>query len=262
MIPHSVPLPLPENCAVRLIDLDWAVDGLIAVDETGFVNIYLNARLPLEARERALRHELAHYYRDDLFNELDIRQVEQAADADCRGAGIVAMDGAPLAHPAPVFDPAQLRPVGRGLYLPLGDNKTQAAGDLARLRAMMAEACLLYDVAQRPPLLPAARLREACDGLDAAAIAFIGWAPARPIPHPTPVVMQFCRDVGPECQLNGAVYYAPDGQIANALATVLADHEDRAFRVAMDFRQGRGGLRLHALHREVDGTGFETLYGG
>ena len=74
-------LPLPENCRVRLVDLPVQAGGLISVDEDGFVNIYLNARLSRDAQREALQHELRHHYRDDLYSDRDIRAVEREADA-------------------------------------------------------------------------------------------------------------------------------------------------------------------------------------
>ena len=64
--------------AVRLIDLPCAVKALTALDEEGFPNIYVNAKLSQEAQHKALRHEQNHLDRDDFYNDLDIRTVEGA----------------------------------------------------------------------------------------------------------------------------------------------------------------------------------------
>lgn len=77
-------LRLPDGCAVRLIDLESGVGGVLAVGEDGFVNIYINARLSHDARIEALRHELRHHYRGDLYSDADIRAVERLADGAAR----------------------------------------------------------------------------------------------------------------------------------------------------------------------------------
>ncbi len=65
-----------EDYRVRVIDLPHAIKGFVALDEDGFPNIYLNARITSEARRETLRHELNHLARNDFYNDLDIRSVE------------------------------------------------------------------------------------------------------------------------------------------------------------------------------------------
>ena len=62
---------------VRLIDLPTGVGGLVSEDETGFLNIYINARYGYYEQRKSLRHELRHIKNDDLHNDRDIRQIER-----------------------------------------------------------------------------------------------------------------------------------------------------------------------------------------
>ena len=61
---------------VRLIDLPYNVGAVVAMDETGFANIYLNARSTREKQRRDLRHELKHVKDDDAHNGKTIREAE------------------------------------------------------------------------------------------------------------------------------------------------------------------------------------------
>lgn len=67
---------IPPWCAVRLIDLPYRVGAMIAVDDDGFTNIYINARLALERQKKCLKHELRHMRNDDVFSSRTIRDVE------------------------------------------------------------------------------------------------------------------------------------------------------------------------------------------
>lgn len=61
---------------VRLIDLPYSVGGMVSVDETGFANIYINARMSIEQQRKNLKHELKHLKDNDIYNDKDIRTVE------------------------------------------------------------------------------------------------------------------------------------------------------------------------------------------
>lgn len=63
---------------VRLIDLPTGVGGLVSEDETGFLNIYINARWGRAMQIRSLRHELDHIHDDDLHNGKTIHEAEGA----------------------------------------------------------------------------------------------------------------------------------------------------------------------------------------
>lgn len=67
---------IPDDCIVRLIDLPPAVGGVVSEDETGFLNIYINARWGYYAQLKSLRHELDHINDDDLHNNRTIKEVE------------------------------------------------------------------------------------------------------------------------------------------------------------------------------------------
>lgn len=70
---------VPPGCAVRLIDLPCSVNAMVAVDEEGYANIYLNARHSFEKQRKSLRHELEHLERGDMYSDASIRQVEGAS---------------------------------------------------------------------------------------------------------------------------------------------------------------------------------------
>lgn len=61
---------------VRLIDLPTGVGGVVSEDETGFLNIYINARWGYFEQRKSLRHELRHIKDDDLHNDRTIKEAE------------------------------------------------------------------------------------------------------------------------------------------------------------------------------------------
>lgn len=69
-------MQIPPWCAVRLIDLPYRVGAMIAVDDDGFTNIYINARLAREKQRTCLKHELRHMRRDDVYSTRTIYEVE------------------------------------------------------------------------------------------------------------------------------------------------------------------------------------------
>ena len=238
---------LPENCAVRLIDLDLTVDGLLAVDETGFVNIYINARLSRAAQLKALRHELRHYERGDLYTGEDIRTVERRAEQPSEPA-LLAVDGSPLPAAA-VLRPRDLHPVGQGLYLPTGESGRRVTADLGALETRLSEAFGVFDVLQTPPLFPVGRLRVLSEGLCLEDVAFLAFQPAMR-QSALPAVLQLYR--APNDRLRGAVYYDPRGRMDNALITAEARE---GVVVRFDLRRPRpgSGLRLCRILREAEG---------
>lgn len=62
--------------AVRLMDMPYTVKAIVAMDEEGFNNIYVNSHLSQEEQSKAVLHELRHIARDDFYNDMDIRSVE------------------------------------------------------------------------------------------------------------------------------------------------------------------------------------------
>jgi len=70
---------MPENCIVRVVDFPrdvGGVNGMVLLDESGFYNIYLNARASWFQQRKALRHELDHIENDDFFNGKPIDEIE------------------------------------------------------------------------------------------------------------------------------------------------------------------------------------------
>ncbi|MGX8705573.1 MAG: hypothetical protein ACSW8J_03245 [bacterium] len=177
-------LRLPENAAVRLIDLSPSVGGLISVDETGFVNIYINARLSRDGQLEALRHELRHYYRDDLYSGADIRDVERLAEK-----------------------PDVLRGATKDLH---SGNRARAA-ELNRVRALLLDACHICEVAQRAPAVPVSIFMSLASGLNVGDIS--------PIAPPSAVLRFDREEVG---RLHGALYFDHRGRLNNALAVFEA----------------------------------------
>lgn len=237
-------LPLPDNCRVRLVDLPVTAGGMIAVDETGFINIYINARLSRDAQREALQHELRHHYRGDLYSDRDIRAVE-AAETDA--PGLCAIDGEPLADRTAAFEPEELRRVGEGLYLPTGENRARAAAHIDALRRRLADACGIYDVMQTPPLLSVDDLRRRAGALRAGDIAFIAW---QNLDGRSRAMLHFSRE-----GLYGAIYYASDGSPDNALAVICLD----GARVIVDLRRRGNGLDVWRITREIGGR-VEKVY--
>ena len=49
-----------NNIVCRTVDLPPRINAVTVIDENGDFNIYLNARLSEDERQRAFRHELRH----------------------------------------------------------------------------------------------------------------------------------------------------------------------------------------------------------
>lgn len=58
------------------MDLPYTIKAMVALDEDGFSNIYVNSRLSHEEQFKAAMHELNHVARDDFYNDLSIRTIE------------------------------------------------------------------------------------------------------------------------------------------------------------------------------------------
>lgn len=67
---------------VRIIDLPHSVNGLIALDEEGFHNIYINAHLSAEGQRKALKHELDHLAHNDFYNNKSIKRIESQGNKE------------------------------------------------------------------------------------------------------------------------------------------------------------------------------------
>mgnify|MGYP000870024114 CR=1 FL=1 len=65
-----------EDVCIRYIDLPCCVNGVTVQDESGFYNVYINARLSIESQNEAIKHELTHIKRDDFYSLESIQKVE------------------------------------------------------------------------------------------------------------------------------------------------------------------------------------------
>ena len=65
-----------DGYRVYVIALPPNVHGAIMEDPDGFASIYINDSLSPSARRRTLAHELRHWRRGDLYNDMSIREVE------------------------------------------------------------------------------------------------------------------------------------------------------------------------------------------
>ena len=54
---------------VRYVDLPCTVRGLTILSADGCYNIYINSKLSQEMQSDAIRHELTHVNRDDLYRQ-------------------------------------------------------------------------------------------------------------------------------------------------------------------------------------------------
>lgn len=65
-----------DDYIIRLVTLPTTVRGFVTVDSDGNPNIYINARLTEEERQRTYLHEVKHITRGDLNNDLPIQMIE------------------------------------------------------------------------------------------------------------------------------------------------------------------------------------------
>lgn len=61
---------------IRLVDLDPSIKGFVKVDQNCDYNIYINARLCLEAQKKAFQHELEHIRLDHLHSDRPVAELE------------------------------------------------------------------------------------------------------------------------------------------------------------------------------------------
>ena len=69
----------PDDYNVVFIRLPGNVLSVMRQDCNGYPTIYINDQLCIEAKRVALRHELAHYAADDLYNAVTIYDAEKRA---------------------------------------------------------------------------------------------------------------------------------------------------------------------------------------
>lgn len=65
-----------DDYITRLVSLPTTIRGFVTIDTDGNPNIYINARLTEEERQRAYLHEVQHIVRGDLDNDLPLRLIE------------------------------------------------------------------------------------------------------------------------------------------------------------------------------------------
>lgn len=65
-----------EPYTVVLVPLAGTVPACIVFDETGYPTILINSNLSLEEQRKALRHELRHWRRGDVYSDAAIQRIE------------------------------------------------------------------------------------------------------------------------------------------------------------------------------------------
>jgi hypothetical protein len=74
----------PDDYNVVFVRFPDGIDSAVRIDPDGYPTFYIDARLTFDARRRALRHELAHYFCNDFFSTDSIRSAERRAAACAR----------------------------------------------------------------------------------------------------------------------------------------------------------------------------------
>lgn len=76
----QIPPELEGEYIIRVMDMPECLNGMVKYDESDFANIYVNAKLNAEARQKAADHELTHVINDDIHNDDPIEVIESRAD--------------------------------------------------------------------------------------------------------------------------------------------------------------------------------------
>jgi len=77
----QIPPELEGEYIIRVMDMPECLNGMVKYDENDFANVYVNAKLNAEARQKAADHELTHVINDDIHNDDPIEVIESRADA-------------------------------------------------------------------------------------------------------------------------------------------------------------------------------------
>ena len=77
----QIPPELEGEYIIRVMDMPECLNGMVKYDEDDYANIYVNAKLNAEARQKAADHELTHVINDDIHNSDPIKVIESRADA-------------------------------------------------------------------------------------------------------------------------------------------------------------------------------------
>jgi hypothetical protein len=77
----QIPPELEGEYIIRVMDMPECLNGMVKYDENNLANVYINAKLNAEARQKAADHELTHVINDDIHNSDPIEVIESRADA-------------------------------------------------------------------------------------------------------------------------------------------------------------------------------------
>ena len=67
---------MEENIVLRIVDLPHSIRAITLLDDDGWYNIYINARLNAHMRKKAYEHELEHIRRGDWESDLPVWYIE------------------------------------------------------------------------------------------------------------------------------------------------------------------------------------------
>jgi hypothetical protein len=70
-----------DDVILRFVDMPTATKAMTVLDDDGNYNIYINDRLPYDARLEAYDHEIAHIKKGHFYSSADIRVKEGAVVA-------------------------------------------------------------------------------------------------------------------------------------------------------------------------------------
>lgn len=73
-----------EDIFVRYIELPIRVNAVTLPDEDGNYNVYINARLSMEAQAEAYEHELYHIRHGHIYNYTPVADCEKEAKEQSR----------------------------------------------------------------------------------------------------------------------------------------------------------------------------------
>ena len=76
----QIPPELEGEYIIRVMDMPECLNGMVKYDENNLANVYINAKLNAEARQKAAEHELTHVSNDDIHNSDPIEVIESRAD--------------------------------------------------------------------------------------------------------------------------------------------------------------------------------------
>ena len=101
----QIPPELEGEYIIRVMDMPECLNGMVKYDENDFANIYVNAKLNAEARQKAADHELTHVINDDIHNSDPIEVIEARAD----------VQATPRHRITPLFKASDLLPPSKSL---------------------------------------------------------------------------------------------------------------------------------------------------